>query len=316
MSEGILCLGEALVDFIPTDAKNRFYEKCPGGAPANVAVGLARLGVKTSFIGKVGDDLLGEFLLETLRKEGVDVTQAKRSDEARTGLTFVKLAEGGERDFSFYIEPSADQFLREEELDAAGFRGRKLLHLGSITLIREPARTATKRAVERAKAAGLKVSFDPNVRLGLWPSEARARAAIVDLLGQVDVLKLSEDELAFLTGEASIDAGVEALRRRYEIPLVFVTRGAEGSRVVYGDVSIDCAAMKVKAIDTTGAGDAYVSGILYGLHERGFEALDEKALKDIVRLASISGGLAASKKGAMTALPTLAEVQNEANLPG
>lgn len=312
---GVICLGEALIDFIPTDETNLIYEKCPGGAPANVAAGLAKLGVKTAFVGKVGQDVLGSFLKETLTHYGVDVSQMILSEEAKTGLTFVTLEASGEREFDFYIEPSADQLLRKEELDEHFFKGFNLLHVGSISLIREPVRSATYEAIRIAKSKGMKLSLDPNVRLPLWESSDQARQTIVELLPQVDILKLSEEELTFLTGSEDIELGVDNLRQ-YGIPLIFVTKGANGSVVFSKREVVDVPALKVNAVDTTGAGDAFVSGILYGLNrlEKDLGKITQGGMTEIARLASVSGGLAASKKGAMTALPALDELTHQLHL--
>lgn len=310
MKEGILCLGEALVDWIPSDASNTFYEKCPGGAPANVAVGLAKLGIPTGFIGKIGEDLLGRFLKETLADYDVDVSGMVYGQEAKTGLTFVSLDESGDREFDFYIRPSADQFLKESDIDPIQFKGKKWLHVGSISMIHEVSRKTTKKAIQIAKEEGLSLSFDPNVRLGLWESEGQVKEAIRELLPHTDLLKISEEELIFLTGEETVCKGIEQLRR-YEIPLIFVTKGKEGSIVFTKQVFVEVPAMKVDAVDTTGAGDAYVAGILYGLHEtdKRWQSLTQEELENLGRLASVSGGLASSKKGAMTALPSLTEVK-------
>ncbi|HET7615411.1 MAG TPA: carbohydrate kinase, partial [Bacillales bacterium] len=237
MKKGVICLGEALIDWIPIDERNLVYEKCPGGAPANVAVGLAKLGVESSFVGKVGKDLLGKFLRDTLKNGRVNVSSMMLSDEAKTGITFVTLDKSGERDFEFYIERSADQLLRENEIDETLFEKYSLLHVGSISLIREPARSATIKAVKAAKASGLRVSFDPNVRMGLWPSEARAKEAIIGLLPEVDILKVSSEELSFITGQSGMEEGIEALAP-YKIPLIFVTLGAEGSRVFHSKTNV------------------------------------------------------------------------------
>ncbi|HET7657084.1 MAG TPA: aminoimidazole riboside kinase [Bacillales bacterium] len=309
MKSGVICLGEALIDFIPTDATNTFYEKCPGGAPANVAVGLAKLGVPADFIGKVGKDPLGAFLIDTLRNYGVNVSGMAVGDEAKTGFTFVTLDESGDRDFDFFIRPSADQFLNESDIDQSAFRGKKLLHLGTISMISKMSRGATKKAIRLAKDEGLLVSFDPNIRFGLWDSEDQVKEAIVEVLPDTDLLKVSEEELSFLTGKEEIAEGVRSLES-YGIPMIVVTQGAEGSLVFTHDAEIKVQAMKVEAVDTTGAGDAYVSGILCGLHEsdKPLSDLDENELLEIARLASVSGGLAASNKGAMSALPDLAEV--------
>ncbi|GAE29630.1 aminoimidazole riboside kinase [Alkalihalobacillus hemicellulosilyticus] len=310
MRKGIMSLGEALIDFIPLDQTNMTYQKSPGGAPANVAVGVARLGVPSTFVGKVGDDVLGRFLQETLEQYGVQTHSLTFSKEVRTGAVFVTNAEDGERHFDFYINPSADRFLSVADLINEDFDTHKLLHFGSISMIGSPAKEATKQAVKLARERGMIVSYDPNLRLALWKSEEHARSTIQSMLPQADVLKLSEEELSFLTGEADIEHGLNVLKE-YDIPLIFITLGAEGSYVSTCDGVKHVPAMSVKAIDTTGAGDAFVSGILYQLHEYdgSLRSLSVDQVAEMATFAAVSGGLAASTKGAMTALPTLREVE-------
>ncbi len=310
MKKGVISLGEALIDFIPMDHTNTNYIKSPGGAPANVAVGIARLGASSTFLGKVGDDVLGHFLRDTLKGYGVWTDQMFFTKEVRTGLVFVTLAENGERSFDFYINPSADRFLAEEDLDEQLFKTNKILHFGSISLISEPAKSATKKAVQLAKENGMIVSYDPNLRLGLWENSEEARETIISMLGEADVLKISEEELEFITGEKDIDQGVAKLKS-YNISLILITLGSEGSYVFLNGEKAHVEAMKVEAVDTTGAGDAFVSGILYKLEKRreGIANLSIEEAKEIARFASVSGGLAASTKGAMTALPTISQVE-------
>ncbi|WP_282033637.1 aminoimidazole riboside kinase [Metabacillus indicus] len=311
MKKGIISLGEALIDFIPVDSENLVYQKSPGGAPANVAVGLARLGAPSSFLGKVGDDVLGTFLKETLQSFGVNTDHMLLTKEAKTGAVFITLAEGGERSFDFYIDPSADRFLHEENLDVSLFAESKILHYGSISMISEPSKNATVKAVELARENGMIVSYDPNLRLSLWENEETAKETILSMFGKADLIKISEEELEFLTGESDIEKGVEKLAA-YNIPLLFITMGSEGSYAFTKNGAVKIDAMRVNAVDTTGAGDAFVSGILYQLHELETHPGELKAdeLKRIGRFASVSGGLAASVKGAMTALPTLGEVED------
>ncbi|QKS73351.1 aminoimidazole riboside kinase [Paenalkalicoccus suaedae] len=318
MTKGIISLGEALIDFIPLDDNNETFQKSPGGAPANVAVGLARLGAKSTFLGKVGDDVLGRFLKETLDSYDVDTSSMLFTKETRTGVVFVTLGDGGERSFEFYIDPSADRFLEEAEIDEKLFDDHNLLHFGSISLISEPSKSATKKAVKLAQDKGLLVSYDPNLRLGLWENEETAREEIISMLSEADVLKISEEELEFITDETDIEAGVKALDS-YNIPVIFITLGAEGSYIfLQNKETVRASAMKVNAVDTTGAGDAFVSGILYKLHllEKPLTELTPEEVKEMARFASVSGGLAASTKGAMTALPTLTEVERRLNEQG
>jgi fructokinase len=314
MKKGIISLGEALIDFIPVDSDNLIYQKSPGGAPANVAVGLARLGAESAFLGKVGNDVLGTFLKDTLASFGVHTDHMLLTDEARTGAVFITLAENGERSFDFYIDPSADRFLKWEELNESLFECSKILHFGSISMISGPSRSATTRAVELARKNGMIVSYDPNLRLSLWENEDAARETILSMFDSADLIKISEEELEFLTGEATIEKGVEKLSA-YKIPLLLVTLGSEGSYAFTQNVTARIHAMKVNAVDTTGAGDAFVSGVLYKLNEYdgNLSSLSENELQDIGRFASVSGGLAASVKGAMTALPTLQEVNDILN---
>ncbi|WP_299743924.1 aminoimidazole riboside kinase [Rossellomorea sp. y25] len=311
MKQGIISLGEALIDFIPLDEQNTTYQKSPGGAPANVAVGLARLGARSTFLGKVGADVLGRFLQETLQEYGVRTNQMLLTPDVRSGVVFVTNGEDGERSFDFYIDPSADRFLQVNDIDEEDFVSHKILHFGSISMISSPAKEATQHAVKVAKENGLLVSYDPNLRLGLWDSEENARETIKSMLSEADVLKISEEELEFITGEREIEAGVAKLKS-YNIPFLIITMGAEGSIVYVGDARQYVPAMKVKAVDTTGAGDAFVSGILYSLHEYkgNIESLSIEEAARMARFAAISGALAASTKGAMTALPTLEEVNH------
>jgi fructokinase len=309
--KGVLCLGEALIDFIPLDQQNLTYQKAPGGAPANVAVGIAKLGGASTFLGKVGNDVLGHFLKETLQNYGVNTEAVLTTDEARTGLVFVTLEPSGERHFSFYIHPSADRFLREEDLLPSLFDAHSILHFGSISMISEPSRSATLRAVQMAKEKGMTISFDPNLRLGLWDSKESAKNVILSMLPFAHVLKVSEEELQLLTDCADYKQGICALDI-YEIPLVLVTLGGEGSLYRSQGKMGSVPAMKCQVVDTTGAGDAYVSGILFSLYESGtrVENLSEGEFVEMIRFATVSGGLATTKKGAMTGLPSLADIRS------
>ncbi|MED1564133.1 fructokinase [Alkalihalobacillus alcalophilus ATCC 27647 = CGMCC 1.3604] len=309
MKKGILSLGEALIDFIPLDPSNTNYQKSPGGAPANVAVGVARLGAKSTFIGKVGDDVLGRFLKETLNGYGVHTDRMMLERDVRTGVVFVTNAANGERTFDFYINPSADRFLQIDEIVETDFYNHKLLHFGSISLISSPAKEATQYAVNLAKEKGMWVSYDPNLRLGLWESKEQAHQTIVSMLEKADILKISEEELEFVTRESDLEKAMEQLKT-YKIPLIFLTLGEKGSYVYTAKGHQYVSAMSVTAVDTTGAGDAFVSSMLYLLNEYKGELAD-LTLAEAVRVAefaSLSGALAASQKGAMTALPTLEEI--------
>ncbi|GAB6137535.1 carbohydrate kinase family protein [Halanaerobaculum tunisiense] len=309
---GVITLGEALIDFTPLDEDNMKFKKNPGGAPANVAVGLSCLGVETSFVGKVGDDVLGNFLQQTLTDKGVNTSEMLLTTEARTGLTFVTLDDQGDRNFDFYIDPSADRFLREEEINPDIFSEPKIFHFGSISLIDEPARSAIKQAVKLAQENDLVVSYDPNLRMNLWDTAQDAKAGIISMLGETDILKISEEELEFITGTQEVEVGAQELQEEYDIPLIYVTFGSQGAYYYYQGTIEFIPAMEVETVDTTGAGDAFVSGILYNINQtdKDLRELDKEFLDYTTEFASVSGGLAASESGAMSALPTLEEVKN------
>jgi fructokinase len=311
MEKGVICLGEALIDFIPTDSTNTIYKKSPGGAPANVAVGLSLLGETSTFIGKVGSDLLGDFLYQTLEEYGVNVSHIKFTKEAKTGITFVKLTTEGERSFEFYISQSADQFLQVTDISEDVFKAHAILHIGSISLINKISKMATKAAINLAKKHSLLISFDANIRHSLWENDEQIKREIIPLLYEADIVKLSVEEMYFLTSANDIQSGLKVLKT-FNIPLLVITLGDEGCWVVKKNDEIHVPAMEIEIEDTTGAGDAFVSGFLYNLNKYNgkLEDLCLEELKDIAIFASICGGLAASAKGAMTSLPTLNEVHN------
>ncbi|MFW5889334.1 MAG: carbohydrate kinase family protein [Bacillota bacterium] len=308
--KGVITLGEALIDFTPLDEQNMDFRKNPGGAPANVAVALSRLGVGTSFIGKVGDDVLGNFLAQKLASEKVNIDNLVLTNEAKTAITFVTLDEDGDRSFDFYINPSADRFLRVDEISEKLFSENKIYHFGSISLIDEPARSATKKGIELAHQNGMLISYDPNLREMLWDSLAEAKAMILSVIDKVDIVKVSEEELEFLTGEKNIQKGAEILKTEYDIPVIFITCGSKGS-YYYKDELGYVEAFNINAVDTTGAGDAFMSGVLYNFNknELSMYEISNDFLKKTLEFANYSGSLAASASGAMAALPSLEEVQ-------
>lgn len=283
----VICLGELLIDFVAL--RPGVYRRAAGGAPANVAVGLARLGAGAAFISKVGDDEFGRFLRATLEDEGVDTSGLLTTSEAPTGLAFVALDREGERGFTFYRNPCADALLAPGGLRAAPWRGARIFHYGSISLIAEPSRSATLAAIARARRAGLRLSCDPNLRLPLWPSPARARAGMREALRHADIVKISEEE-------------VEFLGRIPRAPLVVITRGPRGGSVLTEGRRFDYPPFKVRSIDSTGAGDAFTAGLLYGV-------LRDMPVAEAVRWAAACGALVTQRRGAIPAMPTLAAVK-------
>jgi len=255
------------------------------------------------------------FLRDTLKGYGVDTTWVNLTDQARTTLAFVSLTADGDRDFVFYRHPGADMMLRKEDISEDYIKSAHIFHFGSISLIDEPARSATLYAVELARKHGLIVSYDPNLRLDLWPDEDTARKAIVSTMNLPDILKVSDVEMEFLTGERDVDAGLKRLKDKTTALLILVTRGIDGVDYVYGDYKGHVDTFRdVKAVDATGAGDAFVAGVLSGVRPfiREFKEghMDLKLLNEILRTANACGTIAVTKKGAIPALPTMEEVKN------
>lgn len=288
----IWVLGDAVVDLLP-DGEGRLLQ-CPGGAPANVAVGIARLGGKSAFIGRVGDDPFGRFMAKTLADERVDVKHMRLDPAHRTSTVVVDLDDHGERSFTFMVRPSADLFLEPGDLPT--FTAGEWLHVCSIALSAEPSRSATFQAMDTIRKAGGYVSFDPNIRPDLWPDENALRRCLEQALQSADVVKLSVEELAFLIGDADVQAGLNTLMQRCPARLVLVTQGKEGVIAWHEGTVKHYPATPVKCVDTTGAGDAFVAGLLYGLAAG-------QELVPAIALAQRCGALATTAKGAMTALP-------------
>ena len=302
-----ICLGELLIDFVPTVTGTSLTDapafiKEPGGAPGNVAVGLARLGVQSAFMGKVGDDAFGHFLANTLAEAGVDVGSLHFSTEARTALAFVSLRADGEREFMFYRHPSADMLFNPREVDIDALKRAKLLHFGSISLIGEPSRSATLYAVDTARAAGCLISYDPNLRLPLWPDPNAARDGMLLGLKKAHVVKLSDDESEFLTGMGKLEDACKALWHD-ELKLMVVTRGRAGCVYFTPDFSGEVESFAVEAVDATGAGDGFVAGLLQGLLADPATFRDEARLRELCRFANAVGALATLERGAIPALP-------------
>ncbi|KUR03333.1 fructokinase [Enterobacter bugandensis] len=290
--EKIWVLGDAVVDLLP-DGEGKLLQ-CPGGAPANVAVAIARLGGKSAFIGRVGDDPFGRFMAKTLADERVNVTHMRLDPAHRTSTVVVDLDDHGERSFTFMVRPSADLFL--EPADLPTFSAGEWLHVCSIALSAEPSRSATFQAMDAIRKAGGYVSFDPNIRPDLWPDENALRRCLEQALQSADVVKLSVEELAFLTGDADVQGGLNTLMQRCPARLVLVTQGKEGVIAWHQGAVKHYPATPVQCVDTTGAGDAFVAGLLYGLAAG-------QELVPAIALAQRCGALATTAKGAMTALP-------------
>ena len=290
--------GDAVVDLIPDTEST--YLKCPGGAPANVAVAISRLGGNSAFFGRVGQDPLGRFMKATLAQEQVNTDYMLLDEAQRTSTVIVDLDDSGERSFTFMVKPSADQFLIPADIPQ--FAQGEWLHVCSIALANEPSRSSTLKAMQDIKAAGGFVSFDPNLREEVWANPEELKPVVRQAIELADVVKFSDDELLFLTDTDSLEAGLEAIKA-FDNTLVLITQGAKGALVVFEGEQELIAGQAVKPIDTTGAGDAFVGGLLARLAQHN-EWANKEAIHSAVNWANGCGALATTQKGAMTALPT------------
>ncbi|XP_057423187.1 probable fructokinase-7 [Lotus japonicus] len=307
----VVCFGELLIDFVPTVggvslAEAPAFKKAPGGAPANVAVGISRLGGSSAFIGKVGADEFGYMLADILKQNNVETSGMRFDPDARTALAFVTLRADGEREFLFFRNPSADMLLHESELDQNLIKKAKVFHYGSISLIDEPCKLAHLAALRIAKESGCILSYDPNLRLALWPSAEAARKGIMSIWDQADVIKISEDEITFLTcGDDPYDDNV-VLKKLFHpnLKLLIVTEGSEGCRYYIKEFRGRVTGVTVKPVDTTGAGDAFVSGIINSIASDPSLFQDEKRLREALYFANVCGAITVTERGAIPALPT------------
>lgn len=305
----VVCFGEMLIDFVPTVggvslAEAPAFKKAPGGAPANVAVGIARLGGRSAFIGKVGDDEFGYMLASILKQNNVEDEGILFDKGARTALAFVTLRSDGEREFMFFRNPSADMLLQESELNVGLVQKAAIFHYGSISLITEPCRSAHLAAMKIAREAGAILSYDPNLRLPLWSSTDEARKGILSIWNEADIIKISEEEITFLTegGDPYSDEAARKLMHS-NLKLLLVTEGQDGCRYYTQDFHGKVCGIKVETIDTTGAGDAFVAGILSQLAKDLSLIQDEKRLREALRFANTCGAIATTERGAIPALP-------------
>ncbi|EGA65143.1 aminoimidazole riboside kinase [Vibrio brasiliensis] len=290
--------GDAVVDLIPDTEST--YLKCPGGAPANVAVAIARLEGRAAFFGRVGQDPLGRFMQQTLAGEKVDTEFLLLDEQQRTSTVIVDLDDSGERSFTFMVKPSADQFLQPS--DVPQFSAGEWLHICSIALANEPSRSTTLEAMRQIKSAGGFVSFDPNLREEVWANPDEIKPVVSQAIELADVVKFSDDELMYLTDTDSLQAGLKAIEG-YNNTLVLVTQGAKGALVVFENQQRLLAGQAVKPVDTTGAGDAFVGGLLAKLSQT-TDWVNQQTIESAVKWANGCGALATTQKGAMTALPT------------
>lgn len=303
----VIALGELLIDFTlngKSGQGNNLFEANPGGAPCNVLSILGKLGKRTAFIGKVGNDQFGRLLRETIEEVGVDTDYLLMDKEIHTTLAFVHTFPDGDREFSFYRNPGADMMLREDEVDEEVIKKAKIFHFGTLSMTDEDVRNATIKAVKAAKENDILVSLDPNLRPPLWSSMELAREQILNAMQYCDILKISDNEIQFVTGVEDYDEGIRIIREKFHTPLVCLTLGKEGSRAYYKDMRVEVPGFAQKhVVDTTGAGDTFCGCVLNYVLEHGIENLGEEDLKEMLTFANAAASLITTKKGAIRSMP-------------
>lgn len=307
----VIALGELLIDFTmngQSEQGNNMFEACPGGAPCNVLALLNKMGKKTAFIGKVGKDQFGALLRDTITEAGIDASNLMVDENVNTTLAFVHTFPDGDREFSFYRNPGADMMLTADEVNPEVVKDTKVFHFGTLSMTHEGVREATKKAVETAKANGCLVSFDPNLRPPLWSSLDLAKEQMEYGFGKCDILKISDNEIQFVSGKEDYDEGIAYLQKTYNIPLILLTMGKDGSRAYYKDMRVERPGFSVKAIETTGAGDTFCGSSLNYLVDHDFENLTEEQLGEMLTFANAAAALVTTKKGAIKAMPVKEEV--------
>lgn len=311
----VIALGELLIDFTEngwSNNHNPLLEANPGGAPCNVLAMLQNLGKKTGFIGKVGKDAFGQYLTETVSGIGIDISNLVQDEEIPTTLAFVHTAEDGDRSFSFYRNPGADMMLQKDEIDYSQIDRARIFHFGTLSMTHEGVREATKQAVAHAKEKGLYLSFDPNYRPLLWKDEEEAKEMMHYGFTRCDILKISDDEITFVTGKENLEDAISAFCEQYQPKLMCVTCGKSGSIAIYKGQRVRCGAvLRDDTIETTGAGDTFMGCMLNYVLEHGLENLGEADLLKMQKFAGTAASLITTKKGALKVMPTREEVQEE-----
>lgn len=312
-------IGEVLIDFIPLQKGVALkdvgsFERTPGGAPANVAATVAKLGGISYIISKVGNDAFGAFLEEQLTIVGVKTDKLLKTKEANTGLAFVSLREDGERDFSFYRNPSADLLFSEHDIEEEWFDEGDILHFCSVDLIESPMKYAHNKAIQQAQEKGCLISFDPNVRLPLWDSPETCRETILAFLPEADLVKIADEELTFVTGIEEESQAISSLFTG-RVKAVICTKGSKGSVLYVGDFSYEADGFSVQVQDTTGAGDAFIGAVLHLLLKNDvgpsqLEAYCKKHYEELLLFANACGALTTTGKGAIQSLPTYEQIIN------
>ncbi len=309
----VLALGELLIDFTEHGVSgqgNPVLEANPGGAPCNVLAMLKRLGKRTGFIGKVGNDMFGSQLEDALREVGIDTRGLKRDKEVHTTLAFVHTGEDGDREFSFYRNPGADMMLTESDLDAEMLGNCRIFHFGTLSMTHERCREATRKAISIAESGGALLSFDPNLREPLWENLEDAREQIFYGLQHCQILKISDNEIQWLTGKEDFDEGIHVIQEKFHTPLILLSMGRAGSRAYQKGICVEEPAyIQENTIETTGAGDTFHACILNYILEHGWKEFEEAELKEMLRFANAAAALITTRKGALRVMPEKKEVE-------
>ncbi len=310
----VVALGELLIDFTENGTSgqgNPVYEANPGGAPCNVLSMLNRLGHQTAFLGKVGNDIFGRQLRSTVESAGINVEGLLTDEDVRTTLAFVETKPDGDRDFSFYRNPGADMMLREEKVRDDIIAAGKIFHFGTLSMTNEPVRSATKHAIAVAKENGALISFDPNIREPLWKDMEEAKEQTAYGLSVCDILKISDNEIQWFSGKEDYTEGIRMLQQTYQIPLILLSMGRDGSRAYYKNMLVEVPAFLQKnTIETTGAGDTFGACCLHYILQYGLMELTEQQLKDMLTFANAAASIITTRKGALRVMPSLEEIQN------
>lgn len=309
----VTALGELLIDFTQNGLSNQgnyLMEANPGGAPCNVLAMLAKLGKKTAFIGKVGDDFLGHHLKTVVQEVGIDTSSLLLDEKVHTTLAFVHTYPDGDRDFSFYRDPGADMNLRAEDVNEELIARSRIFHFGSLSMTHPGILQATKKALRIAKEQGCIISYDPNLRPPLWNTLEEARERIAFGMTQCDILKISDNEIQWFTGMEDYDEGISFLQQTYHIPLILLSMGPAGSRAYYREVRVEAKPfLQENTIETTGAGDTFCACVLNYVLEHGLDHLTEAQLHEMLEFANAAASLITTRKGALKVMPCRKEIE-------
>lgn len=313
MGYDVVALGELLIDFTPgalSDQGNPTFEANPGGAPCNVLSMLGRFGHKTAFIGKVGEDMFGRMLAKAITECGISAEGLRFDPDVNTTLAFVQKLANGDRDFSFYRKPGADMMLREDEISEDMIAGAKIFHFGTLSMTHPGVEAATRCAIGYAEKHGVLRSFDPNLREPLWKDLEDARRAVRYGLAHCDVLKISDNEIQWLTGKEDFTEGVNALRAEFDIPLILVSMGPSGSRAYTKDLMVEVPArLNPNTVETTGAGDTFCACVLHDVLENGLETFTKERLERMLNVANAAASIVTTRRGALRVMPTPEEIE-------